>query len=207
MRQTNASERSFQTRPARNRAELDALEMKRSELRRQLESNTERRSLLAVQRREAQGTASQPEIDARIKALDARSARIDQELNAIDDAVAASLAGGITVDRGRQTISIQPPPMVRMDRGFGGRTVMGPLMAFNATGFVLLGLFLWRTMRRRVGGPARLAPDEAARIEQLQRSVDVIALEVERISEGQRFVTKILNERAPALPSRGAGES
>ena len=35
-------------------------------------------------------------------------------------------------------------------------------------------------------------------ISQLQTSVDAISLEVERVSEGQRFATKLLAERADA---------
>jgi hypothetical protein len=35
--------------------------------------------------------------------------------------------------------------------------------------------------------------------------VDTIALEIERISEGQRFVTKLLSESQPA-PKLGAGQ-
>ena len=48
---------------------------------------------------------------------------------------------------------------------------------------------------------ARVASDPAARIvgpvsdSQLQQSVDAIAVELERVSEGQRFVTKLLAER------------
>ena len=39
-------------------------------------------------------------------------------------------------------------------------------------------------------------------IGQLQQAVDAIAIEVERLSEGQRFTTKLLTEdRAPKLPS------
>jgi hypothetical protein len=36
------------------------------------------------------------------------------------------------------------------------------------------------------------------RLEQLQQSVDSVAVEVERISEGQRFTTKLLAERSDA---------
>lgn len=40
------------------------------------------------------------------------------------------------------------------------------------------------------------------RLDQLQQSVDAIAVEVERIAEAQRFSAKLLKERAdiPALP-------
>lgn len=43
--------------------------------------------------------------------------------------------------------------------------------------------------------PASSIGDE--RFARLEQSVDAIALEVERISEGQRFTTKLLSENAP----------
>jgi hypothetical protein len=39
-----------------------------------------------------------------------------------------------------------------------------------------------------------------ARLARIEQSVDAIALEVERISEGQRFTTKLLSENSRALP-------
>jgi hypothetical protein len=52
--------------------------------------------------------------------------------------------------------------------------------------------------------PKRLnAPDaQSLQLEQLQQSVDAIAVEVERIAEAQRFSAKLLAERAEpaALP-------
>jgi len=47
------------------------------------------------------------------------------------------------------------------------------------------------------------AEERLARIEQ---AVDAIAIEVERISEGQRFTTKLLSERtaAPGAPPKGS---
>jgi hypothetical protein len=39
-------------------------------------------------------------------------------------------------------------------------------------------------------------PEIAARLERIEQAVDAVAIEVERISEGQRFTTKLLSERA-----------
>jgi hypothetical protein len=41
----------------------------------------------------------------------------------------------------------------------------------------------------------------SARLERIEHAVDAIAIEIERISEAQRFTTRLLNERAKALPS------
>ena len=47
------------------------------------------------------------------------------------------------------------------------------------------------------------------RLEQLQQSMDSVAVEVERISEGQRFTTKLLAERTEreALPAASRSAS
>jgi len=74
---------------------------------------------------------------------------------------------------------------------------------------------------RRAPTPAPVPSDVTTRLERIEQAVDTIAIEVERISEGQRFVTKIMVERpstaaAPAEPASaqqkqplalGAGEA
>ena len=56
-----------------------------------------------------------------------------------------------------------------------------------------------RAWARRIDGreraPAALPSDATARLDRIERAVESVALEVERISEGQRFVTKVLAER------------
>jgi hypothetical protein len=63
----------------------------------------------------------------------------------------------------------------------------------------------WRG-RRSVASPELMSRlDEInARMSQLDNAVDTIAVEVERITEGQRFVSRVLAERTPtaALPDR-----
>ena len=52
--------------------------------------------------------------------------------------------------------------------------------------------------KRANGSLSPLADDRLARLEQ---AVDAIALEVERISEGQRFTTKLLSEQSRPAPT------
>lgn len=40
-----------------------------------------------------------------------------------------------------------------------------------------------------------VSPALEGRLERIEHAVDSIAIEIERISEGQRFTTKLLNER------------
>ena len=54
-----------------------------------------------------------------------------------------------------------------------------------------------------------MATPVASDVEQLQhltQSVDAIAIEVERISEGQRFTTKMLSERVQEPSKLGDGK-
>jgi hypothetical protein len=55
---------------------------------------------------------------------------------------------------------------------------------------------------RRPRATTVLPPDLTERLERIERAVDVTALEVERIGEGQRFLTRALGERAVAEPPR-----
>ena len=51
---------------------------------------------------------------------------------------------------------------------------------------------------RLESAPPAVPPELAARLAHMEQAIDAIAVEVERISEGQRFTTKLLAERAQA---------
>jgi hypothetical protein len=53
---------------------------------------------------------------------------------------------------------------------------------------------LWKRAARPPAPPA-IDAETAERLRRLEQGIDSIALEVERISEGQRFVTKLMSER------------
>lgn len=59
-----------------------------------------------------------------------------------------------------------------------------------------------RRLESQPGAPA-IPAEVQARLERMEQALDSIAIEVERISEGQRFTTKLLSERGSpiALPS------
>jgi hypothetical protein len=71
---------------------------------------------------------------------------------------------------------------------------------------IVLGVPLVRArIRERERQPPGTIPDAQAaeRLARIEAAVEAIAIEVERISEGQRFTTKLLSERAPAsIPSK-----
>jgi hypothetical protein len=75
--------------------------------------------------------------------------------------------------------------------------ILVPITLFIMMGLTAIGVPLARAFARRVEqGPPKLAPEVLARLERMEQAIDSIAIEVERISEGQRFTTKLLAERA-----------
>jgi hypothetical protein len=181
-----------------NPAELRALAEKRSEIVHQLESITDRREELADQLTEAQAGA-RPGLEARISVLDERAARLEQEILQADDAIATALAGGIRMEHFQGTGTSQPPHVATVDRDF----LVGGVLAIVLLSFAL---YRWAFARARARFARPGAPADTARMDQLQTAVDAIALEVERISEGQRYVTKVLGEGVAQPVDVEAGE-
>ncbi|HEX6535118.1 MAG TPA: hypothetical protein VF041_10995 [Gemmatimonadaceae bacterium] len=58
--------------------------------------------------------------------------------------------------------------------------------------------------RRNVVQPKELAL-VASRLERIEQAIDAMAIEVERITEGQRFTTKLLAERGAGAAEGAAG--
>ena len=64
---------------------------------------------------------------------------------------------------------------------------------------LIISLIAAFVTRKRAVPPASDALQRLdARISEIQHSIDAVAVEVERISEGQRFTTKLLTERGIA---------
>ena len=60
--------------------------------------------------------------------------------------------------------------------------------------------FLLERTKLRTGQPQTSI--DSGRLERIEQAVDAIAIEVERISEGQRFTSRLLADRAPAAEAR-----
>jgi len=77
--------------------------------------------------------------------------------------------------------------------------VMIPIIALLIVPVTAIGFPLARAFAKRMeqGQSApRIPSDVSARLERMEQAIDSIAVEVERISEGQRFTTKLLAERS-----------
>jgi hypothetical protein len=192
------------------RAELTALEARRDELSDQLKAVTQRRGMLAQERLNAEARADAGgnqdrlivrELEQQVTELGQRSIRLQRELASAEDAIAAARARPVVQGGGEGSLlpaqvlrgSILVPPRGENDALL--RMKYERLMLMEALAFVLLGVvgarLLWRSATRRA---QRATPVEG--LTQVHQALDVIAVEVERIAENQRYVTKMLTEQA-----------
>jgi hypothetical protein len=89
--------------------------------------------------------------------------------------------------------------------------VVIPLAGMSMIVVLTLGIPFVRALARRWERESlqpKVPPEVIARLERIEHAVEAVAIEVERISEGQRFTTKLLSERSgDASPAaRGAAE-
>jgi hypothetical protein len=175
-----------------------ALRARREELSNQLQSVTQRRGELAQEISTAEG-ASKAGLEARLKILDQRIVQLESDIAATGQAVAAAPNNLLALEQ------INPNPGGD-DWGEGMAVGMGTAL------FGLGVVAVYRRFRRRRKGitssAGKALPDESAqRLERVEHAVEAIAIEVERISEGQRFVTKLLAENHQSPVTIPAGKS
>jgi hypothetical protein len=88
--------------------------------------------------------------------------------------------------------------------------ILHALVPFAVFGFpaTVAIAFRWMRHRERMAGQASAGPAAAAeaRLVRLEQAMDAVMAEVERVGEGQRFVTRLLAERrgAPGQDARAA---
>jgi hypothetical protein len=68
------------------------------------------------------------------------------------------------------------------------------------SGTILLSVLAQAFVQLRAGRAAKKAPDVSFsriedRLSRIEQAIDAMSVEVERISEGQRFTTKLLSDR------------
>jgi len=197
------------TEVAQARADLDVLTLQRSELQSQMEQLRQRRNQLDEQRHVTSNGPAQARIEAQMAEIDARTARLDGQLQTLNDRILESMGRvgstrQVIVDAPRVTVpQISIPPFDGMFRQRGpDMRQVGGIMAAEAITLALIGVVFFRFgMKRMREQFERLFAQQSTQMNQLQQAVDVIGIEVERISEGQRYVAKMLTDGSPgAMP-------
>jgi hypothetical protein len=180
----------------RTAAELDALSARRSELSTQLNSAQGRRRDI-VRELEKASPSTKAGLEARLNVLDGRLLQIESDIAENGRAMASADASLL---RAAQAEGPRPPGKFSSNQSFALSLfaiifVMAPISIAAAT----------RWLRRPSSPPLRADPIERERMDRLEQGIEAIAIEIERISEGQRFVTQLMSRNGTAA-SLGAGE-
>ena len=139
---------------------------------------------------EALSAADKAGLEKRLTAIDGRIEQLDNQIAAADAHVAttAAIPGAI----------VEHPPEPRHgppEEVF----VLGGIFMFVAILPISIA-YARRIWRRSAAAVAALPHDIVERFTQIDQAVESIAVEVERIGEGQRFITRVLSEQGrPAL--------
>ena len=173
--------------------DVAGLKARRSELSNQLESATSRRNSLAAKLGNADGV-NKAGIEQRISLLDNRILQLESDLAETGRQLSSAPAGLTAAAGVAAPFGLNPGQIT----GISIVSVIGvTCVAFPSA--LAIARNIWRRGSRRVA--AAVAPESAERMERLEQAVDAIAIEIERVSEGQRYVTRLLTEgAASALP-------
>ena len=163
-----------------------ALRAQRRVLGEQLERLEDERGTLVgrIAERPAAGVERQG-LEQRIVNVDQRIVEVSQQLAATDREVArvAGIPGA----------AVEPPPPPDTDGPAEAVAIIG--VAFTTLVLFPLAIAHARRVWRRTAKSVIALPAELAeRFMRLEQTVESVAIEVERISEGQRFVTKVMAE-------------
>jgi len=187
----------FTAQPAPSASAIyEGLKAQRRELTNQLSDLASTRSDIAGQL-EGMPTGS-PErgvLDKRMADVDQQITTVDHKLamNAMQLSQAAAVPGAV----------IERPPVVRQGPSDDTYVVLGSLFMLVALG--PLSIALARRIWRRSAAVVTAFPRELAdRLSRMEQAVEATSLEVERIGEGQRFLTRLFTEGEGAR-SLGSG--
>lgn len=155
----------------------------------------------------------------------ARGVLTDKEIRDLRDQIRQGVRAQIAGQTGGQVID-RPPRQITIRGPDGTETVVGvpsdfaknmippqavdiSIAFFIMVAAIIIGLPLARAFARRMDRSttkAQVSSELSGQLAQLNQAVDAIALEVERISEGQRYTTRLLSEqRDPQRQNLTAG--
>ncbi|HEV7993298.1 MAG TPA: hypothetical protein VGP25_15850 [Gemmatimonadaceae bacterium] len=158
----------------------------REELKNQMEALREERGNVGTWlRNDGMDQTDKVGLQQRMTAIDARIEALDKQIAAVDAQVASAAAVPGAV--------VEPPPPPGRSGPPEEVFILGGIFLFVAI-FPISIAYARRIWRRGAAIATALPHDIVERFAQLDQAVESIAVEVERIGEGQRFITRVLSE-------------
>lgn len=169
----------------------------RDELQRQLENlKGERRSVGNRLQSNNLSDVDRQGLEARLKSLDERIAGMDKQLAQADAQVAGAAGIPGAVVREPPTPRRGPPEEVY---------ILGMVFLFAVAMPIAIG-YARRLWKRGVQTVVALPAELGERLTRLEQAMDAIAVEVERVGEGQRYVTRLMQDGSGRALGAGAAE-
>jgi hypothetical protein len=167
------------------RQDVAAIRARREELSTQLQSAASRRNGLAEELRTAD-MAARPGLEQRIAVLDGRIVQLERDIAETGQQLTSAPAG---------LVATSAPPADEF-RALSSGQITAVSIVFTVLVLFPIAIAFARLLWKRATAPIRPAlPAEASqRLERLEQAVDTVAVEMERVSEGQRFMTRLLME-------------
>jgi hypothetical protein len=180
--------------------EVAALKARAEKLSDQLISANDRRKALEERVRGATG-ADRAGLEQRIGVLDARLARLESDIDETGRLLASTPAALTTGSQ--QPFNFGPTSRTTMKEAIPIVAILSVFVFFPIA--ISIARNIWRrgSVQPSTTGLDR---ESAQRLERMEQAMDAIAIEIERVSEGQRFVTRLLGDQRGAVPI-GAGQS
>ena len=171
-----------------------ALRAQRRELGNQLERLEERRSQLSGELRDPQlNDVDRRGLEQRIAEVDKRIVDVESQIATADQMVAqAAAVPGAT----REPPS--PPPSLLDD------DIVIPAMLMSFALLVPIAIAWARRLWKKAAVVSAVPREFIEQLQRLEQSMDTIAVEVERLGEGQRFMARVLTEDG-GVRALGAG--
>lgn len=168
------------------RQDIAEIRSQRRELSNQLTSAEGRRHRLSEEIRSAPSGASRAGLEERLVVLDKRIVQLESDIAATGRQISAAPEG--------LTTSIEFPNQGR-DMPENVAAISGAFIVFVLFPIALsMARFIWKRTGKGPVQAAQLPAETGQRLERLEQGVEAIAIEIERVAEGQRFVTRILSE-------------
>lgn len=168
------------------------LRSRREELSNQLTNVSSRRRRVADEMNQMPAGAARSGLEQRLAVLDKRIAQMESDLAATGKQLSAAPLGLIA--------STEDPMGPPGDIPDNVMTMIGVFTVFVLFPIAIaVSRFIWRRAGKVQTATVQLPPQVDQRLERLEQGVDAIAIEIERVTEGQRFVTKLLSESQQSL--------
>jgi archaellum component FlaC len=176
--------------------DLGALRARMDELSHQLNSADARRHEVQKSLRGASG-ADKAGLESRLAVLDARIARLESDIDENSSQLASLDATRFSASSGPHW---GPDTGNRIADNAMPLAVIFIIFVLSPIAFAI-SRTIWKRGSRPVALPA--STDTTQRLERIEQSVEAIAIEIERVSEGQRFVTRIMTDRSQGALTPG----